>query len=140
MKPRFTILALVAAAFFLGWFGYVAYIGDPHRSVQWQFAAAAGRGELAEVERCFSRGALIDACPVDHGRLVFDLPALLQAAGCGRARTVEWLLANGGNPNLTAWDTTPLDAAEHRLTEVRKTLDVLREHGERSLHPEPSDS
>ena len=137
MRRRFITLALVVVAFLLGWFGHRAYSSDPQSGVQWQFVAAAERGDLASVQQCYSQGARIDAVPVGDGGFVFGVPALLQAAGSGRANTVEWLLTHGANPNLKGSDGTPLDAAEYRLAEVTKTLDVLRQHGAKSLYPEP---
>jgi hypothetical protein len=114
MKGSFTIFALLCVTFLLGWFGHRTYSYDPQSGVQWQFVAAAERGDLAEVQRCFAHGARIDAVPVGDGGFVFGFPALLEAAGSGRADVVEWLLAHGANPNLKGSDGAPLDAAEPR--------------------------
>jgi hypothetical protein len=64
MKRRFVTLALIVVAFLLGWFAHRAYSSDPHNGVQWQFVAAAERGDLASTQQYFPRVRASMPCPL----------------------------------------------------------------------------
>jgi ankyrin repeat protein len=122
-------------SFLLGWFGHLGFTYDPQSGLQWQFVDAAQRGDVPSVERLFQQGALVDATPNYH-RVMFGFPALLQAADAGQPDTVTWLLAHGADPNQQSSDSWPLAAAERRVTEASKTVEILKKHGAKNLYPQ----
>lgn len=126
----------MVVVFLLGWFGHLAYSYDPQSGLQWQFVFAAQRGDVGSVERYFQQGARIDATPSYANGAVSGFPALLEAADAGQPDTVEWLLAHGANPNQQSSDLWPLAAAERRVTEATKTVEILKKHGAKNLFPQ----
>ncbi len=135
MKRTLTTLALIAVAFLLGWFGHLAFTYDPHSGLQWQFVAAARRGDLRSVERHFQQGAHIDATPTYASGAVSGFPALWHASDAGQPEIVEWLLSHGANPNQQSSDSWPLAAAEGRVIDATKTVAILKKHGAKNLYP-----
>lgn len=135
MKRSLINLTLVVSSFLLGWFAHRFNSVDLDKGRQWQFGEAAQRGDIREVERLFPGRAHIDDEPSYADGFVFGLPALLQAAGAGEPEAVAWLLAHGADPNRQTSDSWPLAAAEHRLLETTKTIEILKANGAKNLHP-----
>ena len=138
MKRALLNLVLLAVSFVLGWFGHLGFTYDPHSGLQWRFVSAAQRGDVSGVERYFQQGARIDDTPSYANGAVFGAPALLSAAHAGQPDTVEWLLNHGANPNKQSSDSTswPLAAAEWRVKEAAKTVEILKKHGAKKLNPQ----
>ena len=86
--------------------------GYLHPDLQWRFSEAASRGDLNQMKRLFEQGAQINAEPFDGAFSGF--PALVCAASGGHSETVEWLIANGADVNLSPNDT-PLGVTSVRL-------------------------
>lgn len=128
-KRTLVTIALITASFFIGWFGHLAFTYNEENGVQWQFVSAAQRGDIRSVERYLQRGAQVDAVPSYAQGAVAGFPALWEAADTGQADVVEWLLAHGADPNRQVSDSCPLAAAERRVAEANKTVEILKRHG-----------
>ena len=135
MTRALVIVVIVCMAFASGWFAHRVYTYDPQSGLQWQFTFAARRGDLAAVQRYVQQGAKIDAEPTYAGGAVSGFPALFLAADAGEADVVEWLLTHGAEPNRQVADSTPLAAAEHRISEATRTVAILKARG--AKHPQP---
>ena len=134
MKQATVAAVIFCAAFALGWFGHRVYTYDPQSGIQWRLMFAAQRGDLAGVQRYVAHGAKIDAEPTYAGGAVSGFPALFVAADAGEADVVEWLLTHGADPNRQVSDSTPLAAAERRISEATRTVEILKSRG--AKHPD----
>jgi hypothetical protein len=136
MKRALFTLVLMVSTFLLGWFVHLGFTYDPHSGLQWQFVDAAQRGDVGSLERYFQQGASIDAIPSYRNGAVSGFPALWCAAHAGQPDSVEWLLKHGANPNQKIVDSWPLAAAEWRVIEAVKTVEILKKHGAKNLYPQ----
>jgi ankyrin repeat protein len=135
VKRSLPTVVLIVISVLVGWFAHWAFTYDPQTGLQWQFVAAAKRGDVGSLERCFAQGAVINAEPSNDTRDEFGFPALLEAADAGQPDTVAWLLAHGADPNQQTSDSWPLAAAERRIIEATKTVELLKKHGAKNLYP-----
>jgi len=96
--------------------------------LQWQFSEAAGRGDLASLEKLRAQGAQVNAIPGDDG--VRGYPALLMASMKGEAKAVKWLIEIGANVNAVSGPgDTALSVAEDHLKGAQEAVEILKSHG-----------
>jgi hypothetical protein len=131
-------IIIAVASFICGWISH-ARLGSPqHRGIQWQFSAAASRGDVAELERLHRAGARIDDIPCEANCAISGWPALQSAADAAWPDAVKWLLDHGADPNRGVSDTYPLGAAEYLARRASECADILRSHGARHRNqPQP---
>ncbi|MFM2197936.1 MAG: hypothetical protein RLZZ505_1368 [Verrucomicrobiota bacterium] len=126
---RSIIIAVVALLIGLavGW--KVRYLAsDGHDGIQWKLTDAAGRGDIAEMERLIAAGADPLKFPSYADGAVTGATPLLEAASAGEPVAVSFLINKGADVNLQESDVRPLDAAEHRLQQAERTIQILRAH------------
>jgi Ankyrin repeat len=126
---RSTVIAIVALLIGLaaGW--KARYFGaDGHDGIQWKLTDAAGQGDIKEMERLILAGADPLKFPSYADGAVTGATPLLEAAAAGEPEAVEFLINRGADVNLQESDVCPIEAAEHRLQQTERTVQILRSH------------
>ncbi len=101
---------------------------------QRQLNEAAGRGDLAGIQKLISAGADTNAGPTSSGAEEGSKP-LMEASRSAQPEAVSLLLEHGAAVNYVDNDAaTALGVAEYAKRRAEETIGILRAHGGKTFH------